>query len=121
MNLGLPEMIFILLVALLVFGPRKLPELGRQLGRAMTEFRRASNEFKWQLEEEMRQLEESDRRPRPHSPAASAGPGGAEAPSIAAPEGTIHSSRGTEAEASVSANGAAAPEAEVRPPKAPDA
>ena len=57
MNLGLPEMIFIFLVALIIFGPRKLPEIGRQIGKAMAEFKRASNEFKYQIESEMRNLE----------------------------------------------------------------
>ena len=57
MNLGLPEMIFIFVLALLIFGPKKLPELGRQLGKAMNEFKRASNDFKYQLEDEVRKLE----------------------------------------------------------------
>lgn len=57
MNLGMPEMIFIFLLALIIFGPKKLPEIGRQIGKALGEFKRASNEFKWQLEAEMRQLE----------------------------------------------------------------
>ncbi len=57
MNLGMPEMIFIFLLALIIFGPKKLPEIGRQLARAMTEFKRASNEFKSQLEAEIRDLE----------------------------------------------------------------
>jgi TatA/E family protein of Tat protein translocase len=41
-----PEIVFIFVLALLLFGPKKLPELGRTLGRAMTEIRRASNELK---------------------------------------------------------------------------
>jgi TatA/E family protein of Tat protein translocase len=57
MNLGLPEMIFIFLLALIIFGPRKLPEIGRQIGKAMGEFKKASNEFKSQIEGEMRNLE----------------------------------------------------------------
>jgi TatA/E family protein of Tat protein translocase len=57
MNLGLPEMIFIFLLALIIFGPKKLPEMGRQIGKAMAEFKRASNEFKAQIEGEMRNLE----------------------------------------------------------------
>lgn len=57
MNLGLPEMIFIFLIALIIFGPKKLPEIGRQIGKAMTEFKRASNEFKSQIEGEIRSLE----------------------------------------------------------------
>ena len=57
MNLGLPEMIFIFLLALIIFGPKKLPEVGRQIGKALAEFKRASNDFKSQLETEMRNLE----------------------------------------------------------------
>jgi len=61
MNLGMPEMIFIFLLALVVLGPRKLPELGRQLGKFMAEFKRASNEFKNQLEAEMLNIELEER------------------------------------------------------------
>lgn len=57
MSLGLPEMIFIFVLALIIFGPKKLPEVGRQIGKAMSEFKRASNEFKSQLENEMQTLE----------------------------------------------------------------
>jgi TatA/E family protein of Tat protein translocase len=63
MNLGFPEMIFIFLLALVIFGPKKLPEIGRQIGRALNEFKRASNEFKAQIESEINNLEtESNRR-----------------------------------------------------------
>lgn len=55
--IGIPELIFIFLIALLVFGPKKLPELGRTVGKAMTEFRRASNDLKYAVEEEMRDFE----------------------------------------------------------------
>jgi TatA/E family protein of Tat protein translocase len=61
MNLGMPEMIFIFLLALVIFGPRKLPELGRQLGKALAEFKKASNEFKNQLEVEMMNIELEER------------------------------------------------------------
>lgn len=57
MNLGMPEMLFIGLLALLIFGPRKLPEIGRQLGRGMNEFKRATGGLKEQLDQEMRALE----------------------------------------------------------------
>ncbi len=57
MNLGFSEMFFIFLLALIIFGPKKLPEIGRQIGKALAEFKRASNEFKYQLESEMRQME----------------------------------------------------------------
>ena len=61
MNLGMPEMIFIFLLALVLFGPKKLPELGRQLGKALAEFKKASNEFKNQLEVEMMNIELEER------------------------------------------------------------
>lgn len=61
MNLGMPEMIFIFLLALVIFGPRKLPELGRQLGKALAEFKKASNDFKSQLETEMLNIELEER------------------------------------------------------------
>jgi sec-independent protein translocase protein TatB len=60
MNLGFPEMLFLFLLALLLFGPKKLPEIGRQIGRGLAEFKRASNELKGQLENEMRLLEAED-------------------------------------------------------------
>ncbi|MBI3404060.1 MAG: twin-arginine translocase TatA/TatE family subunit [Acidobacteria bacterium] len=55
--LGVPELIFIFVIALIVFGPKKLPELGRTLGKAMGEFRRASNELKSVVETEVREFE----------------------------------------------------------------
>jgi len=61
MTLGMPEMIFIFVLALLLFGPKKLPELARQLGKAMAEFKKASNEFKSQLETEMMNIELEER------------------------------------------------------------
>ncbi len=51
--LGLPELILIFAVALLLFGPRKMPQIGRSIGRALGEFRRASNEFKRTIEDEV--------------------------------------------------------------------
>jgi TatA/E family protein of Tat protein translocase len=57
MNLGFPEMVFIFVLALIIFGPKKLPEIGRQIGRALNEFKRASNEFKAQIESEINQLD----------------------------------------------------------------
>jgi sec-independent protein translocase protein TatA len=59
--LGIPEMIFIFLLALLIFGPRKLPELGRTIGKALAEFRRASTELRHTVEDEMRNLEDEAR------------------------------------------------------------
>jgi TatA/E family protein of Tat protein translocase len=56
--LGWQETVFIFLLALLLFGPKKLPELGRTLGKAITEFRRASNELKATFDREMKSLEQ---------------------------------------------------------------
>ena len=56
-NIGFPELIIIFVVALLVFGPKRLPELGRSLGRGLTEFRRASSELKSSIEREIEAAE----------------------------------------------------------------
>lgn len=63
-SLGLPELMFIMVLALLVFGPRKLPEIGRTLGRAMGEFRRATTDLKRTLDVEM-STEETVVKPPP--------------------------------------------------------
>jgi sec-independent protein translocase protein TatB len=57
MNLGMSEMIFIFILALLIFGPRKLPEIAREVGKFMAEFKRAGNEFRNQIETEIQNLE----------------------------------------------------------------
>jgi TatA/E family protein of Tat protein translocase len=53
-SVGVPELIIIFTIALIIFGPRKLPELGKSLGKSLAEFKRASNELKSTLEEEIR-------------------------------------------------------------------
>jgi sec-independent protein translocase protein TatA len=53
-SIGMPELIIIFVIALIIFGPRKLPELGRSLGKSLSEFKRASNELRSTLEEEIR-------------------------------------------------------------------
>ncbi|MEJ7606719.1 MAG: TatA/E family twin arginine-targeting protein translocase [Bryobacteraceae bacterium] len=55
--LGVPETVFIFVLALLIFGPKKLPELGKTIGKAMMEFRRASSELKATFDREMHQIE----------------------------------------------------------------
>ena len=52
-SLGMPELIVIFVIALIVFGPRKLPELGRSLGRGIAEFKKATNELQNTLEQEV--------------------------------------------------------------------
>jgi sec-independent protein translocase protein TatA len=68
--IGMPELIVIMVIALIIFGPRKLPELGRSLGRSLNEFKRASNELKHTLDEEIRVEEQrsAERHPEPASP-----------------------------------------------------
>src|ERR1700693_246674 len=74
-DIGLQELILIFVIALLVFGPKNLPQLGRSLGRAMREFRRASDEFRSTIETNL-QINEPD-------PVPSVTPAPAEAPSEA--------------------------------------
>jgi sec-independent protein translocase protein TatA len=61
-SIGMPEMLVIFVIALLIFGPRKLPELGRSLGKSINEFKKASNELRSTLEEEIRVEETKDQR-----------------------------------------------------------
>jgi sec-independent protein translocase protein TatA len=58
-GIGLPEMAVIFVVALLVFGPKKLPEIGRSLGKALRGFQEASSEFQSELKREASQIEEA--------------------------------------------------------------
>ena len=53
-SIGMPELIIIFVIALIIFGPRKLPELGRSLGKSLAEFKKASTELRNTLEEEIR-------------------------------------------------------------------
>ena len=62
-SVGFPELLVIFVIALIVFGPRKLPEIGKALGKSLAEFKRASNELKNTLEEEIRT--EERRAPEP--------------------------------------------------------
>jgi sec-independent protein translocase protein TatB len=61
-TLGMADSLILMVLALVVFGPRRLPQIGRQIGKLMYEFRKASNDFKFQMEEELRLSEEADRR-----------------------------------------------------------
>ena len=56
-NIGFPELLIILAIALLVFGPKKLPEMSRSIGKAVREFRRASDEIKGKIEQEIQASE----------------------------------------------------------------
>jgi sec-independent protein translocase protein TatB len=82
---------FIFLLALVLFGPKKLPEIGRQLGKLLGEFRRASNDFKFQIQEEMRNLDEEERRKKlaAQQAALAATPVAAEPAAAASPADTL--------------------------------
>lgn len=85
--IGLPEMLIILVVALIFFGPRKLPELGRSLGRSINEFKRASNDLRNTLDDEIRAEERKAVTSSPTDPS--------NLPSPAAPE-TVARQQGTQ-------------------------
>ena len=85
-SLGMPELIMILVLALIIFGPRKLPDLGRSLGKSIGEFRKASNELKSTLEEEIRLEEMKEHRAKVEAEQASA----VEAGNPSATENEIH-------------------------------
>ncbi len=59
-SIGMPELIIIFVIALIIFGPRKLPELGKSLGKSIAEFKKASNELRNTLEEEIRLEEQKE-------------------------------------------------------------
>ncbi len=63
-TLSMWDTMIVMIMALVVFGPRRLPKIGRQIGKLMYEFRKASNDFRFQMEEELRNAEEADRRQR---------------------------------------------------------
>ena len=72
-GLGMQELVIILVIALIIFGPRKLPELGRSLGKSIGEFKRASSELRNTIEDEIR-VEETKTTATPAPPAATSAP-----------------------------------------------
>jgi TatA/E family protein of Tat protein translocase len=67
-SIGGTELLVIMVIALLIFGPRKLPELGRSIGKGLSEFKRASNDLKRSLEEEIDLEERANRANRIDGP-----------------------------------------------------
>ena len=84
-SIGMPEMVVIAVIALIIFGPRKLPELGKSLGKSIAEFKRASNELKSRLEEEIRTEELQEARKSAQIPPAQATPAAAPTESATTP------------------------------------
>ncbi len=72
-GLGMQELVIILVIALIIFGPRKLPELGRSLGKSIGEFKRASSELRNTIEDEIR-VEETKTTVAPAPPTATSAP-----------------------------------------------
>lgn len=90
--LSMPHLIVIFIVVLVVFGPQKLPELARGLGKLMAEFRKASTDFKSAFEEEMREMErqalQAERKKAAEAAAASAAAEPSQPATLAPPAGT---------------------------------
>lgn len=84
-SLGMPELIVIFVIALIIFGPRKLPELGRSLGKGIAEFKKASNELRNTLEEEIRMEEQKQTLEASRATAAAPPPAAQAAPAPAPP------------------------------------
>ena len=61
-SIGMPELIIVFVIALIIFGPRKLPEIGRSLGKSIGQFKKASSELRSTLDEEIRIEEQTDQR-----------------------------------------------------------
>jgi sec-independent protein translocase protein TatB len=79
------DSIVIFVLALILFGPKKLPEIAKQIGKLMVEFRRASNEFKAQIDDELRTMEQQERQKKLEEAAALSAPAASSQPSILPP------------------------------------
>jgi TatA/E family protein of Tat protein translocase len=95
-SIGVPELIIIFTIALIIFGPRKLPELGRSLGKSLAEFKRASNELRSTLDDEIRADEQRELEARRQAtpvptppPVAEPAPTIDPAPPVNAPDSTV--------------------------------
>ncbi len=88
--LSMPHLIVLFVVALVIFGPQKLPELARMLGKATAEFRKMTGDFRYALEEEVRELERQTRIRESEAASAAAQPQPSPvAPAHVEPEGTV--------------------------------
>jgi sec-independent protein translocase protein TatB len=108
-SFGIPDTLFLVVLALVVFGPKKLPEISRQVGKLLYEFRKASNDFKFQIEEELRLAEQAERQKQLEAEAAKTQP---------ATPVTVSASETVSAEPAVEAGHAS--ESPVEPTTTPD-
>ena len=88
-SLGMADSLILMVLALVVFGPRRLPQIGRQIGKLMYEFRKASNDFKFQMEEELRNAEDAERRQKEEERLRAMALAPAAEPVAAEPVGTV--------------------------------
>jgi sec-independent protein translocase protein TatA len=103
--IGMPELIIILVIALIIFGPRKLPELGKSLGRSLNEFKKASTDLQNTLEQEIRLEEQKEQAEQARPRAESARPPEASAPSAGSPAASVSPEADTGEPVSRSADG----------------
>ena len=87
--LSFPHLVVLFVIALVIFGPQKLPELARMLGKATAEFRKMTNDFRYALEDEVRELERQTRIREEEAAAAARAAQPAALPPPVAPEGTV--------------------------------
>jgi len=112
--LSLPHLVVLFVVALVIFGPQKLPELARMLGKATAEFRKMTNDFRYALEDEVRDLERQTRiRDEEIAAAARAAQSPVPSPS---PEGAVPRETPVAAESAPAEPASAEPQNEVAPP-----
>lgn len=91
-SIGMQELIIIFVIALIIFGPRRLPDLGKSLGRSISEFKRASNDLRNTLEEEIR----VDDQRQTKSATAAGGPAAGDNQTTPVPEGPAADPRATD-------------------------
>src|SRR5271168_2534751 len=104
--LSIPHMIVVFIIVLVVFGPNKLPELARGLGKLMAEFRKASADFKGAFEQEMRDIERQAVAVERKKAADAAAAAAVAAPVQTATQGTVQGGDSVTAEAAVQGEGA---------------
>ncbi|HZD49801.1 MAG TPA: twin-arginine translocase TatA/TatE family subunit [Silvibacterium sp.] len=122
------DSIVIFLLALVLFGPKKLPEIGRQIGKLLADFRRASNDFKMQIDEELRAMEQQERQKKLEEAAGSAQRPELPAPQAPTPDPAVEPSILPPAASSLTISppttgetvSASAPFAPVTPPELPE-